>query len=90
MTTTDCAPTLANAEAGICALSCVEFTKVVGSACPLNKIPDPETKLVPLMVRVTAPLFWITKAGATEDIVGSGLEVTAGGIAEKIDTVLML
>lgn len=90
MTRIECAPIFPVAEAGICAVSCVALTNVVGSICPSNDTAAPETKFEPVTVRVSAPLSWITKAGLTDEIVGRGLAVTVGGIAEKIETVLAL
>lgn len=56
VTTTLTGPALVSAFAGIAAVSCVEFTNAVGSACPPNETVEPETKFVPVTVRVNAPL----------------------------------
>lgn len=68
-------PAIPTRLAGIAAVSCVALTKVVGSRVPPKETWEPETKLVPFTVSVSAPLFWITKTGDIDEMVGSGLLV---------------
>ena len=65
-------PALTTAFAGIAAVSWVEFTNVVGSACPPKETVDPATKFAPMIVNVNAPLPWITYCGEIDEMVGVG------------------
>ena len=74
------------APAGIAAVSCVAFTKVV-TCCPLKETVEPDVKFVPFTVSVNAPLFTKAEVGEIDETVGRGLSGPAG-IATKSDTVL--
>lgn len=73
VTVTLTGPAVAISAAVIVALICVELTKVVALAAPLNFTIDPGTKPVPLTVRVKPAPPAVALVGESEDVVGAGL-----------------
>jgi hypothetical protein len=67
----------APAAAGIAAVNCVEFTKVVASAVPPKLTVEPATKFVPVTVIVTAEPA-TEPPGEIMFIAGVGLRVGFG------------
>jgi hypothetical protein len=72
-TVTDAVPAVATLAAGTAAVSCVEETKVVVKAEPFQLTFEVETKLVPLTVKVNAPLPAVVEVGLIELMFGTGL-----------------
>jgi len=73
VTVTFALPEVVISEARIAAVSCVELTKVVVFALPLNFTAEVETKPVPLTVRVNAAPPAVAPVGESEVIFGDGL-----------------
>lgn len=86
-TATDAVPILAIKPAGTAALSCVELPKLVARALPFHSTVFPETKLLPLTVKVNAlpPAFLLE--GERELRVGSGSGAGADTVSVVVTTV---
>jgi len=75
-------PAEATAAAGIAAVNCVEFMKVVASAAPPKLTIEPATKFVPVTVIVTAKPA-VEPLGEIVFIAGVGLSV--GLVVDPLD-----
>ena len=60
-------------EAGIEAVSCVELTTLVDREPPFQSMEAPETKLLPVTVRVKEPDPAVAEEGLMELMEGTGL-----------------
>ena len=72
-TVTSAVPADVILAAGIVAVNCVAFTKVVVNAVPFQLIVEPFIKLLPLAVNVNDEPPALAEAGAIELNVGAGL-----------------
>ena len=66
-------PAVTISAAVIAALICVEPTKLVALATPLNFTTDPGTKPVPFTIRVKPAPPAVALVGESEDVVGAAL-----------------
>src|SRR5262249_7669462 len=71
-TVTCAVPATAMSPAGICAVNCVELTKVVGRSAPFQRTTEPLMKFVPVTVKVKAAPPVITAFGFKLVSVGAG------------------
>ena len=71
-TVTEAVPAAAMSVAGMAAVTCVAFTKVVVRAEPFHLTTEPETKLLPLTVRVKAPPPAVALLGTRVVSTGTG------------------
>lgn len=69
-------PAVVKSLAGIMALSCVLLTKVVVRSKPPNLTTDPDTKLVPVTVKLNAASPAVLLEGEMLDVLGAGLFTT--------------
>jgi len=74
-TVIEAVPAVAMREAGTVAVSCVEETNVVVSAVPFQFTVAPETKFVPMTVKVNCGPPAVAQAGLSELMVGLALMV---------------
>jgi hypothetical protein len=72
-TVTEAVPAVAMSPAGTEAVTCVLLTYVVVSPVPFHCTVDPETKFVPVTVRVNAAPPAVADVGESEVALGSGL-----------------
>jgi hypothetical protein len=77
-------PAVAIREAGTVAVSCVEETNIVTSACPFHFTVEPETKLLPLTVRVKSAPPEAAQLGLSDVVVGSGLLMVMTSLAVPV------
>ena len=79
VTVTTSVPVEAMLDAGMAAVNCVEFTKVVAGADPPKLTIEAATKFVPLIVSVKAAPPATALFGEIVVIVGAGVGVGGGG-----------
>ena len=78
-------PGVVKSAGGIAALNCVGPTYVVGTACPAKSTIEPDTKPVPITVRVSEVPPSSAKFGDNEEMVGAGL-LDEAGVGTKNET----
>jgi hypothetical protein len=83
-TVTDAVPAVTTREDGTVAVSCVEETNVVVSAVPFQFTVEPETKFVPVAVKVKPALPAVAQAGLSELMVGTGLLMVMTSVAVPV------
>lgn len=83
VTATAAVPAAATADDGTAALNWVELRNVVVNAVPFHRIAASLEKLVPVAVRVNAPLPAVTEAGLRLNSAGPGGMMVKGDVLES-------
>ena len=83
-TVIDAVPAVATREAGTVTVSCVEEEDVGVRLVPPNLTTEPETKLVPVTVKVKLALPGMTQFGLIEVVVGTGLLMVIISVAVPV------
>ena len=88
-TVIDAVPAMATREAGTVTVSCVEEEDVGVRLVPPNITTEPETKLVPVTVKVKLALPGLTQFGLIEVVVGTGLLMVITSVAVPVPPALV-
>jgi hypothetical protein len=83
-TVIDTVPAVATREAGTVTVSCVGEEDVGVRLVPPNLTTEPETKLVPVTVRVKSALPAVTQFGLIEVVVGTALLMVISSVAVPV------